>query len=71
MSRETTHTVRDVRCAPGELSFDVEVCGIEQTIWFKTDAPVTPNADAVLATCLLPAQLWGGTLEIDAPISPR
>ena len=48
MSRETTHTVRDVRCAPGELSFDVEVCGIEQTIWFKTDAPVTPNADAAV-----------------------
>ncbi|HYI80926.1 MAG TPA: hypothetical protein VEW67_08720 [Thermoleophilaceae bacterium] len=71
MSRETTHTVRDVRSGPGELSFDVDVCGIEQTIWFKTDAPVTPNADAVLATCLLPAALWGGTLDIDAPISPR
>jgi hypothetical protein len=71
VSRETTHTVRDVRCAPGELSFDVDVCGIEQTIWFKTDAPVTPNADAVLPTCLLPAVLWGGTLDIDAPISPR
>jgi hypothetical protein len=71
VSRETTHTARDVRCAPGELSFDVDVCGVERTIWFKTDAPVTPNADAVLATCLLPAVLWGGTLEIDAPISPR
>lgn len=71
MTRATTHTVRDVRCAPGELSFDVDVCGIERTIWFKTDAPVTPNADAILATCLLPALLWGGTLEIDAPISPR
>jgi hypothetical protein len=71
VSRETTHTVRDVRCGPGELSFDVDVCGIEETIWFKTDAPVTPNADAVLATCLHPAVLWGGTLDIDAPISPR
>ncbi len=71
MSRETTHTVRNVHCAPGELSFDVDVCGIQQTIWFKTDAPVTPNADAVLPTCLLPAVLWGGTLDIDAPISPR
>ncbi len=68
---QTAHTVRDVRSAPGELSFDIDVCGIERTIWFKTDAPVTPNADAVLATCLLPALLWGGTLEIDAPISPR
>ncbi len=71
MSRETTHTVRDVRASPGELSFDVDVCGIQQTLWFKTDAPVTPNADAVLPTCLLPAVLWGGTLDIDAPISPR
>lgn len=71
MTRATTHTVRDVRCAPGELSFDVDVCGIERTIWFKTDAPVTPNADAVLATCLLPALLWGGTLAVDAPLSPR
>jgi hypothetical protein len=68
---ETVHTVRDVRCAPGELSFDVDVCGIEQTIWFRTDAPVTPNADAALPTCLLPTQLWGGTLDIAAPISPR
>jgi hypothetical protein len=68
---ETVHTVRDVRCGPGELSFDIDVCGIERTIWFKTDAPVTPSADAVLATCLLPALLWGGTLDIDAPISPR
>ena len=71
MSRETTHTVRDVRASRGELSFDVDVCDIQRTLWFKTDAPVTPNADAVLATCLLPSMLWGGTLEIDAPISPR
>ena len=68
---ETVHTARNVRCAPGELSFDVEVAGIAQEVWFKTDAPVTPNADAVLAACLMPALLWGGTLEIDAPISPR
>jgi hypothetical protein len=68
---EATHTVRDVRSAPGELSFEVDVAGVAQRIWFKTDAPVTPNADAVLATCLMPALLWGGTLEIDAPISPR
>lgn len=71
MTRATTHTVRNVRCAPGELSFDVDVAGIAQEVWFKTDAPVTPNADAVLAACLMPALLWGGTLEIDAPISPR
>lgn len=71
MPRETTHTVRDVRASRGELSFDVDVCDIQRTLWFKTDAPVTPNADAVLATCLLPAVLWGGTLDIDAPISPR
>jgi hypothetical protein len=68
---EAVHTVRNVRCAPGELSFDVDVAGITQDVWFKTDAPVTPNADAVLAACLMPALLWGGTLEIDAPISPR
>jgi hypothetical protein len=73
MEREAQprHTVSDVRCTPGELSFDVDVTGIARTIWFRTDAPVTPNADAALATCLMPAMLAGGTLEIDAPISPR
>jgi len=65
------HAVTNLRCAPGELSFDAHVTGIARTIRFRTDAPVTPNADAALATCLLPAMLAGGTLAIDAPISPR
>ena len=68
---QAVHTVRNVRCSPCELAFDVDVAGIAQEVWFRTDAPVTPNADAALAACLLPAVLWGGTLEIDAQISPR
>lgn len=64
-------TVANVRAAPGELSFDVSIAGLEQTIWLETDAPVTPNADAALAATLMPAMRTGGTLAIDAPISAR
>jgi hypothetical protein len=65
------HAVRELRSAPGELSFDVEIAGVAHTVWFKTDAPVTPPADAALAASLMLAMRAGGTLAIDAPISPR
>lgn len=65
------HIVSAVRSAVGELSFDVEVAGAARTIWLRTDAPVTPTADAALAVCLMPAMRAGGTLVIEAPVSRR
>jgi hypothetical protein len=33
--------------------------------------PASESGDAALAASLLPAMRWGGTLEMDAPVSPR
>jgi glycosyltransferase involved in cell wall biosynthesis len=63
--------VSDVQTAPGELSFTASVGGHEQRIWFRTDAAITPNADAAVVSCLMPAMRSGGRLVIDAPVSPR
>ena len=63
--------VRDVRASPGELSFLAQIAGREQRVWFRTDADLTPTADAALAAALMPAMRHGGTLTVDAPISPR
>lgn len=65
------HSVSEVRAVPGELSFDVEIAGVTRTVWLRTDAPVTPTADAALAASLMPAMRAGGTLAIDASISRR
>lgn len=63
--------VRELRSSPGELTFQVEVAGVEWEIYFRTDAPVTPTADAALATCLMPAMRAGGTLSLADPLSAR
>ncbi|HET8536246.1 MAG TPA: glycosyltransferase family A protein [Solirubrobacteraceae bacterium] len=63
--------INEVRTAAGELSFTASVAGTRQRIWFRTDADVTPTADAALASCLMPAMRAGGQLTVDAPISPR
>jgi glycosyltransferase involved in cell wall biosynthesis len=65
------HAITDLRAAPGELSFTARIGDHEQRVWFRTDAPITPNADAALAACLMPAMITGGRLSIDEPISPR
>ena len=65
------HAITDLHSAPGELSFTARIGDREQRVWFRTDAPITPNADAALAACLMPAMISGGRLELEAPISPR
>jgi len=64
--------VADIRCEPGELSFEARLGGAEpQRIWFRSETEVTPSADAALVACLMPAMRHGGSLEIGAPVSPR
>jgi hypothetical protein len=65
------HVITDLRAAQGELSFTARIGDREQRVWFRTDTPVTPNADAALAACLMPAMTLGGRLTLPAPISPR
>ncbi len=72
MAEPPVQRISDLRCEPGELSFEVRLGGGEpQRIWFRSETEVTPSADAALAACLMPAMRNGGSLEIDAPISPR
>jgi hypothetical protein len=64
--------IADLRCEPGELSFEAHLAGTEpRRIWFRSETEVRPSADAALAACLMPAMRAGGTLEIDEPVSPR
>jgi len=65
------HEVANLRAAPGELSFEARVGGRVQPVWLRTETPLTPNADAALAACLLPAMRDGGTLTMTDPVSPR
>jgi glycosyltransferase involved in cell wall biosynthesis len=65
------HEVANLRRAPGELRFEARVgCRVEE-IWFRTDSPLTPSADAALPACLIPAMRAGGTLRLEDPVSPR
>jgi hypothetical protein len=63
--------IADLRRAPGELSFEARIAGTTQRVWFRTQTPVTPPADAALAACLMPAMSVGGTLTLSDPVSPR
>lgn len=65
------HEVANLRRSEGELSFEARVGGRVQEVWFRTDSPLTPSADAVLPACLLPAMRSGGTLRLSEPVSPR
>lgn len=72
MPEPPVQRIADLRCEPGELSFEARLEGSEpRRIWFRSETEVVPSADAALAACLMPAMRAGGTLEIDAPISPR
>lgn len=71
MRESASSTVRELRSSPGKLSFEVDLNGLREQIWFRTDAPVTPTADAALATTLMLAMRSGGTLAIDEPIDRR
>ena len=71
MSSGLNHEVANLRVGPGELSFEARVGGRAQQVWLRTESPVTPNADAALAACLMPAMRDGGTLTMRDPVSPR
>lgn len=72
MAASPVQRIADLRCEPGELSFEAHLADAEpQRIWFRSETEVTPNADAALAACLMPAMRAGGTLELDKPVSPR
>jgi GT2 family glycosyltransferase len=65
------HEVANLKAAPGELSFEARIGRQTQQVWFRSETPVVPSADAALATCLMPAMRSGGTLELSEPVSPR
>lgn len=68
---EHRHWVADVRRKPGELAFDTNIVGHQEGVWLRVADELVPNADAALATCLMPAMTAGGTLALPVPISPR
>jgi hypothetical protein len=63
--------VRDLRTASGELSFTVEAGSERQRVSFRTETPVLPAADGVLAATLMPAMSRGGGLRLEVPISAK
>lgn len=71
MATGKPHEISNLQVDPGELSFDARVGEHEKRIWFRSETEVEPYAEAALASCLLPAMALGGTLTMDAPISPR
>jgi len=71
MASRQSHEIFAIECSPGELCFDARIGGDTKRVWLRTDSDLTPNADAVLSACLLPAMRFGGTLELPAPISRR
>jgi len=65
------HEITNLRTAPGELSFDAHVGERTTNVWFRTQSPLTPTADAALAAAAMPAMAHGGTLRMSDPVSPR
>lgn len=65
------HEITNLRTAPGELSFDARIGERTTNVWFRTESPLTPNADAALATAVMPAMRHGGRLRMSDPVSPR
>jgi polysaccharide pyruvyl transferase WcaK-like protein len=65
------HEISNLDLAPGALSFDATIDGLRKRLWFRTETEIEPGPEAALAACLLPAMRSGGTLTMDAPISPR
>lgn len=71
MTAGLVHQISALDAKPGELSFDATVEGETRRIWFRSETKVDPYPEAALATALMPAQRSGGTLRMEAPISPR
>jgi Polysaccharide pyruvyl transferase len=65
------HEITNVRTARGELSFDARIGERTTNVWMRTDSPVTPTADAALASVAMPAMIHGGRLGMTDPVSPR
>ncbi|HET6999509.1 MAG TPA: glycosyltransferase family A protein [Solirubrobacterales bacterium] len=65
------HEIVNLRRAPGELTFEARIGERSQSVWMRSDTPVTPNPEAALAACLMPAMREGGSLEIADALSPR
>ncbi len=63
--------VSDLRIAPGELSFAFEAGGERRRVSFRSETPVLPATDGVLAAALLPAMSRGGGLRLETPVSAR
>jgi hypothetical protein len=68
---EPRHEITDLTSAAGELSFQARIDGGAMRVWFRTETPVVPPADAALAACLIPAMASGGSLAVSQPVSPR
>ena len=71
MSAAPASAAVGIESAPGELAFTARVGGREQPIRFRTETPVRPPPDPVLATMVLPAMSVGGELEIEGAASTR
>jgi polysaccharide pyruvyl transferase len=72
MASGTHHEIANLQIGPGELAFDARVGDHERRIWFRSGTAVDPYPEAALAASLMPAMgSGGGTLRMDAPISPR
>jgi hypothetical protein len=65
------HEITSLRTAPGELSFDARIGERTTNVWMRTESPLTPSADAALATAVMPAMRHGGRLRMSDPVSPR
>ncbi|HVX34054.1 MAG TPA: glycosyltransferase family A protein [Solirubrobacterales bacterium] len=61
----------DLERSPGHLSFEARIGATPRRIWFRTETPTLPAAEAALAACLMPAMRLGGSLSVGEPISPR
>jgi len=68
---EHRHEIANLERSPGELSFDARIGTDSRRIWFRTETPTLPAAEAALAACLMPAMGLGGSLWLDEPITPR
>jgi hypothetical protein len=64
-------SVTDLSAEPGELSFTFAAGSERHRISFRSDTPVLPATDGVLAAALMPAMSRGGGLRLEAPISAR
>ncbi len=72
MAGQPEHEIADVRCDPGELSFEARLHGREpRRIWLRSGTEVEPYPEAALAATLMPAMRTGGKLRMEEPISPR